>query len=79
MILLERDFGSLSPNRISFDLAIDPISLATQLRSSSVGFSDPSPSSAPLQCDEGEDRCAGGFADGEPIKCPRARRAQKPS
>jgi len=33
MILPERVFGRLSPKRISFGLAIGPISLPTQVRS----------------------------------------------
>jgi hypothetical protein len=38
MILPERVFGRLSPKRISFGLAIGPISLPTQLRSSAASF-----------------------------------------
>ena len=43
MILPERVFGRLSPKRMSFGLAIGPISLATQLRSSLAIFFASSP------------------------------------
>ena len=60
MILPLRVFGRLSPKRMSFGLAIGPISLATQSRSSlgdllRLVAGRP----RPLQHDEGADRLAG--------------------
>ena len=43
MIFPERVFGKLSPKRISFGLAIGPISFATQLRRSVAIFLASSP------------------------------------
>ena len=60
MILPLRVFGRLSPKRMSLGLAIGPISLATQSRSSLAIFFASSPvGRGALQDDEGADRLAG--------------------